>query len=159
MTMSRMLAVAFVAMPLAACGTSVQDAPKQTAGTVLGAAGGGLLGAQIGSGRGQLAATAAGTLAGALIGGEIGRSLDRADQLHAQQTTQRALETNPTGTGTTWRNPDTGHYGTVTPTRTYRTAGRDCREFRHEVVMNGHPEVVYGTACRDPDGTWRIAQL
>ena len=155
----RMLLVALVAVVLAAgCETNVAEQPKQTAGTVAGAAAGGLLGAQIGDGTGQLAATAAGTLIGALVGGEIGKSLDRADRAYAAQTTQAALETNPTGASSTWRNPDTGHYGTVTPTRTYASAGGlDCREYRHEVVVDGRPEAVYGTACREPDGTWRIA--
>ncbi len=159
MKVSRMLLVPLVAASLAACETNIAEQPKQTAGTVAGAAAGGLLGAQIGDGRRQLAATAAGTLIGALVGGEIGKSLDRADRTAAAQTTHAALEYNPTGSASTWRNPDSGHYGTVTPTRTYQTtAGYDCREFRHEVVLNGRPEVVYGTACRQPDGTWRVVE-
>ena len=132
-----------------------QEQPKQTAGTVLGAIGGGLLGAQVGKGAGQLAATAAGTLAGAWLGSEVGASLDRADRLYAQQATYTALEQNPTGTASTWRNPDTGHYGAVTPTRTYRTAARDCRDFEQTVVIDGQQQTVYGTACREADGTWR----
>jgi surface antigen len=121
-----------------------QDQPKQTAGTVLGAIGGGLLGAQVGSGAGQLAATAAGTLAGAWLGSEVGASLDRADRLYAQQATYTALEHNPTGTASTWRNPDTGHYGAVTPTRTYKTAERDCRDLEQTVVVDGQDETVRG---------------
>ena len=49
---------------------------KQTGGAVLGAAGGGLLGSQFGSGRGQLAATALGAVGGLLLGSSIGRSRD-----------------------------------------------------------------------------------
>ena len=63
---------------------------KQTGGTLLGAAGGGLAGAQIGSGTGQLAATAAGALLGALIGSEAGASLDRADQVYYERQAVRA---------------------------------------------------------------------
>lgn len=132
-----------------------QEQPKQTAGTVLGAIGGGLLGAQVGDGAGQLAATAAGTLAGAWLGGEVGASLDRADRAYAQNATYTALEHNPTGTASTWRNPDTGHYGAVTPTRTYKTAERDCRDYEQTVVVDGQEETIRGTACRESDGTWR----
>jgi surface antigen len=132
-----------------------QAQPKQTAGTVLGAIGGGLLGAQVGDGAGQLAATAAGTLVGAWLGSEVGASLDRADRTYAQQATYTALEHNSTGTASTWRNPDTGHYGAVTPTRTYKTAERDCRDYEQTVVVDGQQEIIRGTACREPDGTWR----
>ena len=66
--------------------------PKQTGGTLLGAAGGGLAGAQIGSGTGRLAATAAGALLGALIGSEAGVSLDRADQLYYERQALNAAK-------------------------------------------------------------------
>jgi surface antigen len=91
----------------------------------------------------------------AWLGGEVGASLDRADRTYAQNATYTALEHHPTGTASTWRNPDTGHYGAVTPTRTYKTAERDCRDFEQTVVVDGREEIIHGTACREPDGTWR----
>ena len=153
----RMVSVALLAIvALGGCETTdVSERPKQTAGVLAGAALGGLAGSQIGGGRGQLAATGAGVLLGALVGSEIGKSLDRADKLYAAQATQTALEYNPTGAARPWCNPDTGHYGTVTPTRTYAATGLDCREYRHQVVIDGRSETLQGTACRQPDGTWR----
>ncbi|MBX6370118.1 MAG: glycine zipper 2TM domain-containing protein [Rhodospirillales bacterium] len=130
---------------------------KQTGGVLLGGALGGLAGAQLGSGTGQVAAAAAGTLLGAFLGSEIGRSLDRADQLYMSRTTQQALDVAPSGTVSTWRNPDSGHSGTVTPTRTYQTeTGQYCREFRQTVTIDGRIEEAQGRACRQPDGTWRV---
>ena len=78
---------------LAACtdGTGRGGIDKTTGGTLVGAAAGGLLGAQVGRGGGQLAAVAAGTLLGAFIGHEVGRSLDRADQLAAERAAQQAF--------------------------------------------------------------------
>ncbi|MEM7299065.1 MAG: RT0821/Lpp0805 family surface protein, partial [Bacteroidota bacterium] len=56
-----------------------------------------------------------------------------------------------------WKNPETGVDYTVTPTRTYESDyGRPCREFSTEAVIDGRREVVYGTACREPDGSWRV---
>ena len=131
--------------------------PKQTLGTLGGAGTGAFIGSQIGQGSGKLAATAIGGLLGAFIGSEIGKSLDRADQLAMQQTTQRALETAPSGTMVPWRNPDTGHSGTVTPVKTYATPpGQYCREFQQTVTIGGQTQQAYGTACRQPDGTWQI---
>ena len=128
---------------------------KQAVGTALGGALGGLAGSRIGKNEGRLAATAGGALLGAWLGAEIGKSLDKADQLYAAQATQNALERNPSGQATTWKNPDNGHAGTVTPTRTFKERGRDCREFEQVVTIEGRQETVKGTACREDQG-WRI---
>ena len=139
---------------LAAC---EQQGPKQTIGTLGGAALGGLAGSQIGSGSGQLAATAVGVLLGAFVGSEVGKSLDKADQAYAAQTTGQALESNPTGQQSTWTHPDSGNSGSVTPVRTtYDDAGRPCREYQQTVTVGGKTETAYGTACRDENGDWRI---
>lgn len=147
-------AAGLVAFSLGAC---VQDyGTKQTMGTLLGAAGGGLLGSQIGKGRGQLAAVAAGTLVGALVGSELGKSLDRTDRL-ALAGAQRTAGTAPLHQPIHWRNPDSGHSGSVTAIRegTTRT-GQYCREFQHTIFVGGTAEKGYGTACLEPDGSWRI---
>lgn len=39
----------------------------------------------------------------------------------------------------------------------YRTSdGRYCREYQAQVIVNGAPQQSYGTACRQPDGSWRV---
>lgn len=130
---------------------------KQTVGALAGAGAGGLLGAQVGKGGTKLMATAAGTLLGAFLGNEVGRSLDRADRMYASEAQYEALEYVPSGYSTTWQNPDSGHYGTVVPTRSYETSsGSHCREFQHGATVGGRTEWVYGTACRTPDGQWRV---
>jgi len=147
---------AALALSLAACAGN-QYGEKQTSGALIGAGLGGLIGSGIGGGSGRLAATAAGAVLGLALGSEIGRSLDRADRIYAGRTQQQALETLPTGQSSTWTNPDSGHYGTVTPTRTYEVAdGRYCREFQHAVTVGGKTEMAYGNACRQPDGSWQI---
>lgn len=140
---------------LAACDQNAGT--KQNLGTLLGAVGGGLAGSQIGSGRGTLVAVGVGTLLGALVGSEIGKSLDNADRAAMAQTTSHALENSPSGQTSTWRNPDSGNYGTVTPQPAYQTAsGQYCREFTQTVTVGGKTEEAFGTACRQPDGTWKI---
>jgi surface antigen len=153
MKILRTVIVAATALGLAACSGYGN---KQLAGGLLGAGAGAITGAQIGSGSGQLVATAAGTLLGALAGSSIGASLDRADQYHAASAQQTALETVPAGQTITWNNPDSGHYGEVTPTRTWQTTGRYCREYQQTVVVGGTPQSGYGTACRQPDGSWQV---
>ncbi len=36
--------------------------------------------------------------------------------------------------------------------------GRYCREYQSMIMVNGQPQPSYGTACRMPDGQWRIVQ-
>ena len=156
MKLSRLVAVGTLVVALAAC-TGEQTGSKQTLGTLAGAALGGLAGSQIGSGKGKLAAVGAGVLLGGLLGSEVGKSLDRADRLAMSQTTQQALETRPSGTSAAWRNPDSGNSGTVTPQPAFTTAsGQHCREYQQTVMIGGEAQSAYGTACRQPDGTWKI---
>lgn len=120
-------------------------------GAIIGALLGGLGGSQIGSGSGRTAAIVGGIAAGAVIGGAIGDSMQSDDQARVQNT----LETGRNGDTVIWRNQDTGNRYEVTPTRTYRTAGRDCREYTSWVFLGGYEEQVTGTACRMPDGSWQ----
>lgn len=146
-------AVLVGAVALAGCQDMGQ---KQGIGTLVGAAGGGLLGSQFGSGTGKLAATAAGVLVGGWLGNSVGASLDRSDQMYAERTYNQAFESSRSGTESSWRNPDSGNYGTVTPTRTYQDSGRNCRDFTQTIYVEGRAQTGRGTACRDGDGTWRI---
>ena len=130
---------------------------KQGAGTVLGGIGGAVAGAQFGKGTGQLVGVAAGTLLGAFLGNEVGKSLDRADQVERANATHRALETTPSNQPVSWRNPDTGNSGTITPRPAVQTAGGEtCREFTQTISVGGKQEQGYGRACRQPDGSWKI---
>ncbi len=47
--------------------------------------------------------------------------------------------------------------GSVTTTRDgASTSGRYCREFHHKIKIADRVEEAYGTACRQPDGSWEI---
>lgn len=155
MKFTRTVAVLLVAsFTLAAC--AQDQGQKQTVGTLLGAGAGALLGSQLGGGKGQLLAVAVGALGGALLGSELGRSLDDNDKMRAAKTQQVALESNRSGQASNWVNPDSGHSGRVVPQQAYtRASGETCRNYEHTVTIEGRSEVITGTACRQPDGTWR----
>lgn len=146
------IAAALVALALLAGCAAQPGREKEQTGVVAGAIIGGLLGSQIGGGSGRGAATVLGIVAGAAIGGSIGRNMDETDRLKTSQ----ALETSRTGAPVQWRNPDTGNQYTVVPTRTYQPQqGGPCREYTMDAVIGGRPEKVYGTACRQADGSWK----
>jgi len=149
--------IALLAVALSAC--EGQQMNKESVGTVLGGIGGAVLGAQFGKGTGQLVGVAAGALAGAYLGNQIGTSLDKADRAQMEQASHKAA-TAPIGQQISWRNPDSGNSGTITPTRegTNTSTGEYCREFQQTVTVGGKQEQAYGTACRQPDGSWRVVQ-
>jgi len=150
MTARRHLALAVAgALLVAACA----DQPiQEQQGMIIGGVVGGVLGSQVGRGHGRTAATIVGTLIGAAVGGAVGRSMAETDRIKTAQS----LETVRTGVPSTWRNPDTGNQYTVTPTRTYDSSQGPCREYTVDAIVGGKREQVYGTACRQPDGSWRV---
>ncbi|MEJ2688195.1 MAG: RT0821/Lpp0805 family surface protein [Gammaproteobacteria bacterium] len=102
---------------------------------------------------------ALGTVIGGALGGvvgshAVGRSMDEADQA----CTGQALEYAPDGQSVQWRNPDTDERYRVTPTRTYENRrGRYCRQYTSDGYVDGKVRQLHGTACRQPDGTWKLA--
>jgi surface antigen len=146
-------ALAVVALVFSACATA-QNNPKTTVGALGGAAAGGLIGAAAG---GSPAAIAGGVILGGLLGGAVGNALDQRDKDLAMKQAQYSLENSPSNQSAEWRNPDSGNSGTFTPTRTYQTeSGQYCREYTQEIMVGGEKHESYGTACRQPDGTWQI---
>ena len=147
---------ALIASTLALSGCANDAGPNQTGGALLGAGLGGLLGSQFGRGDGRLAATAIGVLAGAAIGSNIGKRLDEVDRQRMREAEQRAYNA-PLNEPIIWNNPNTGHSGSVTPTREGRRPNGDyCREFQSNITVGGQSEKGYGTACRQADGSWKI---
>ncbi len=130
---------------------------SQVLGAILGGIGGGVIGSRIGGGRGKVVATVAGSIIGLLAGGEIGKQLDERQQLILASTTNRTLETSRSETEVPWRDPDSNAHGTVIPKPAYQNAqGRYCREYTQTVVIDGKSKRAYGTACRQPDGSWNV---
>lgn len=128
-----------------------QEFNRQTVGSLAGGIIGGAIGTQIGGGSGQAMAIIGGTLLGSYIGGAIGKKMDDVDRMRMQQ----AINNNRTGQSTAWTNPDTGARYQVTPKKTYYKGEQPCREFQTTVTIGGKKEQMYGTACRQADGSWK----
>ena len=155
MTKLKYAVVLIATLTLAGC--SGDGLTKQDTGLGIGALAGGLLGSTVGKGGGRVAATMVGAVLGGIVGSEIGRSMDKQDQMLAQQAEYDALERGDSGRSRVWRNERNGNYGEIVPSRPYRRESLDCRDYTHTVYIGGRPEVMRGTACRNPDGTWRSA--
>ncbi|HIJ61226.1 MAG TPA: glycine zipper 2TM domain-containing protein [Rhodospirillaceae bacterium] len=151
-------AISLTAVLLGACANNGMG-EKQVGGGLLGAAAGGLVGSQFGHGSGKLATTALGTLFGAYLGSEAGKSLDKADRQYAEQAEQKAYAA-PVGQTIRWNNPQSGNQGSFTPVRegTDTASGAYCREYQTTIVVGGQTQQAYGTACRQPDGSWKVVK-
>jgi surface antigen len=124
-----------------------------------GAVGGGYLGSRWqGAGRStQTTATIAGTALGALAGVMLGGNVDDNDCNRAQQARTQALTSAPVGQPIVWNNPSTGNQGTFVATRDGTAAnGAYCREYQQTIVVGGEQKQAFGTACRQPDGSWKM---
>ena len=82
------------------------------------------------------------------------------DNLNEQQqreheTAQVHATTAPIGENIYWREGNASGYVTATREGS-SSSGRYCREFQHEVTIGGKREQSYGTACRQPDGSWEV---
>lgn len=139
------------ALTLSLAGCANYQSHQEQTGMVIGGVLGGALGSQIGAGHGRTAAIILGSLAGAAVGGAIGQSMAESDR----RNTAQSLESVRTGVPTSWRNPDTGYRYVVVPTRTYDLSGAPCRDYTVDAVIAGRQERVFGTACRQPDGSWQ----
>ncbi len=145
-----------MAFAVSGCESIQNSGNKEKVGVVSGALIGGILGSKVGGGSGQLWATGAGALLGAFAGSEIGKSLDRADRAALGQANTRA-QSAPIGETVSWDNPDSGNYGSVTPTREGESSyGRYCREYEQVIYVGGQQETAVGQACKNDDGTWEI---
>ena len=80
----------------------------ETLGTLLGAAGGALLGSQVGNGNGKLLGVAIGALAGAYLGNQFGKMLDEEELAAVEVESAGALNNSADGQTVSWSNPDTG---------------------------------------------------
>lgn len=138
------------ALLLSGC-ANYQSQQEQT-GMVIGGLLGGVLGSQVGHGDGRTAAIILGSLAGAAVGGSVGNSMAEVDKLRTAQT----LETVRTGVPSSWRNPDSGNQYVVVPTRTFETASGPCRDYSIDAVIAGKKDKIFGSACRQPDGSWQV---
>ncbi len=115
------------------------------------------MGGLLGSSNAESGPIAGISVKGALLQGPFVTFLERGDIDRAFKTAGHTLETQPSGQTRIWRNPQNGHWGTMTPTRTYLNAeGLYCREYRQTVTIGGQEHQAGGRACRSDAGVWRV---
>lgn len=147
--MQRVIALAAGALLLAACssGSSLQT------GAIPGANPETVIGSPVGTGSGE---PTVGAVEGGLMGADVGQSLNDAEREIALKAEYEALEYGRAGQPTLWQAKRGENRGEIKVGTTYQVNRLDCREYTHNVWIGGRLRVIKGTACRQPDGAWRI---
>jgi Surface antigen len=153
MRLAPIVVIAMLPAIVAACGPG----NKQGTGTIVGAVTGGAAGAAIAGGNGSraVAGAAIGAVVGGIVGNEVGRQLDERDRQMAAGAEYQALEYGQPGAATRWDNPASQHRGQIVPGKPYQQGSLFCRSYTHTIYISGQPQTARGTACRQPDGTWK----
>jgi len=148
----RQMSTLIVGLLLAGCATGSPSGYKAPVGALTGAGLGALVGSHIGHGDGRLAAIAGLGVLGAILGYEAGQSLERADAVYARTTPPTRSYTPVPGVIYPAVPP-----GPAAPPSQYVGATMPgCRVFEQRAWVDNHYVPVYGTACQQWDGTWRV---
>jgi surface antigen len=147
-------AAAALMLSLGATGAFADDCSGRdhNSGTILGAAGGGIIGglASRGNGLGIIG----GALLGGLAGNAISRDMDCDDQREAARSYDDSFR-GRVGERHEWNAP--GHdRGYIVTDREYRRRGRICRDFTQVTYRRGREMDQHGTACRSRNGNWEF---
>jgi len=100
----------------------------------------------------RVAAIIVDDISGSAVGEHIGQFMNDEDRIHVS----KSLEYSRTGQSLNWHNRESNYDYMVIPTRTYEAHGIPCREFTLRMNNGERQNEVYGTACRQADGNWRL---
>jgi len=121
------------------------------AGTIFGAAAGGLVGSAVSHGNGG--AVVGGAVLGGLIGNTVSKDIDCDDQPYAFRTYSDGLN-GDVGRRYAWNHGQARGY--FQPTREFQRSGTQCRDFTETTYRGDRQITREGTACRASDGQWRF---
>ena len=91
-----------------------------------------------------------------LVNNEFGDALEPSDRKAAEGAQNRALRARGLGVSVAWQNKRTGRSGQVRPGPIYYVNDTSCREFTHQMVLQGRTLQARGTACESGRGNWQV---
>ena len=86
----------------------------------------------------------------------FGTELSRRDWRRLARAELRALDFVPGGKSASWGQPSGRARGSVEVSQPFSIASRECRRFRHAVVIRGRKQGLTGVACRTDQGPWSL---
>ena len=148
---------AMAALPLAGCQTVEQETGlnrNTQAGALGGAAFGGIIAGLAGANPAWIAAS---VIMGGVAGGALGNYLGKDNAEKHVQTNLNALNTLGPGQTASWTDTQAGSSGSTTVNRVFTAAnGQPCKAYTETVKTPQRSVTEQATACRQPDGSWKV---
>ncbi len=86
--------------------------------------------------------------------GNTAAQLASSDRRAAVEAEYKALEYAPKGTAVSWKGRSGKASGEVVAAQPYQVGSQNCRQYSHSLTIDGAPQTMRGTACRNDDGSW-----
>ncbi|WOC15207.1 hypothetical protein [Pseudochrobactrum sp. MP213Fo] len=102
---------------------------------------------------GSVSKTVLAPMGNGILGSTINQ-LAPADRRFALEAEYKALEYAPKGEAVSWKSRTGRSGGEVTAAQPYQVGSQNCRQYSHSFNVDGAPQTVRGTACRNNDGSW-----
>ena len=152
-----LLVASMALLPVAGCQTIEREFGFNR-DTQMGAAGGAAFGGIVAAlASANPAWIAASVILGGVAGGAIGNHLGRQDATRHARTNANALDTLAQGQTSSWKNNQTGNYGSTTVTRvTHDGNGMTYKNYREQIHTKAESVTKEGTACKSPGGSWKV---
>ena len=171
--MRKFLIAILMATTIATSATPALAGDSTLFGTAAGAALGGFVGSQVSHGAARLPVTVAGVVLGGMAGNSIGHAYERRTYYPTYSTgyyAEPAYYTPPvyrSGYVPNYVAPEyvepvyaaPTYYAPTAyaqPTYVDNNTGHYCREYSQRTQIGTQTQESYGTACMQPDGSWRI---
>ncbi len=103
--------------------------------------------------------TSTNTLVSELGNGLLGNNsaqLPVNDRQKALEAEYQALEYSHNRKPVAWKGASDLTTGEVVAATPYQVGSQNCRQYTHSYTINGVPQTVKGTACRNPNGSWSL---
>lgn len=103
--------------------------------------------------RGSVSNAVLAPMGNGILGAAISQ-IAASDRRAAIEAEYKALEYAPKGEAVTWKGRSGRTSGEVTAAQPYQVGSQNCRQYSHSFTVDGAPQLVRGTACRNEDGSW-----
>ena len=123
---------------------------------LVGASIGAVVGSNYGDGVAKNIYTIIGSAGGYLIGGKIAEILTEDEKKELNETISDSLENNQINESSEWINAENSIKASITPKQDIIINESRCREFEKIITRNEEKISRFSKACRDKDGNWEL---
>lgn len=128
-------------------------------GQMLGGTLGAIVGSKFGSGTGKTIYTIIGGAGGFIIGGKLASILSQSEKNELNKLTQESLEKDEINESSLWKSKEKNNLSAeIAPVENFTLNEHSCRKFKQTIINEDIKEVTEAKACRDNKGNWQILE-